>query len=33
MGNQAHRVNRQGNLGNQIENRPVPNHQMKCPRC
>ncbi len=33
MGNQTHRVNRQANLGNEAQNRPVPNNQMKCPKC
>lgn len=33
MGNQSHRVNRQGNLGPQNQNRPVPAGQLKCPKC
>ncbi len=33
MGNQTHRINRQGNLGQQANNRPVPVNQLKCPRC
>jgi hypothetical protein len=33
MGNQSHRINRQGNFGQQANNRPVPANQLKCPRC
>lgn len=33
MGNQSHRVNKQGNLGPEPRNLPVPHNQMKCPKC